>query len=421
MKKAEGANILVVDDNEMNRDMLSRRLKRKKFSVLTAASGLEAVELVNKHNFDLILLDINMPGMNGIEALQEIRQKFSMTELPVVMVSARYQSEDIAWALENGANDYITKPVDFVIAMARINTHLSYKQVKESVEKCVTMDGLSTSAGIKIGEDFFHYKIEDELGQGGMGIVYKAYDTRLERYVAVKSIRETSERLIKRLQQEARAIAQIKHPNIITVYDMGSTPLHYFVMEYIEGYTLDHYIDGGEVTPNIAVTIAQKIANALFTAHKCGVVHRDLKPSNIIIDDQGEPHIMDFGLAKVAENEKLTKDNEIVGTPCYMAPEQIDVKRGGIDVQTDIYSAGAILYEMITGKPPFEVKGTKIHEVLWKVLQEDPVKPSTLQENIPQELDEICLKALEKEKEKRFGNAQEMEQAIAKVYYQYFC
>ncbi|BBM82729.1 protein kinase domain-containing protein [Candidatus Uabimicrobium amorphum] len=421
MNKTEGANILVVDDNEMNRDMLSRRLKRKKFSVLTAASGLEALDLVSKHEFNLILLDINMPGMNGIEALQEIRKKYSMSELPVIMVSARYQSEDIAWALENGANDYITKPVDFVIALARIKTQLSYAKVKDNVEECVTMDGLQTSDGIKIGEDFFHYRIEDKLGQGGMGIVYKAYDTRLERYVALKSIRDTNERLIKRLTQEARAIAQIKHPNIITVYDIGNTPLHYFVMEYIEGKTLDHFIKSGEVTPGIAVGIAQKIANALFTAHKSGVVHRDLKPANIIIDNDGEPHIMDFGLAKVAENEKLTKDNEIVGTPCYMAPEQIDVKRGKIDVQTDIYAAGAILYEMITGKPPFEIKGTKIHEVLWKVLQDEPVKPSDLQKDIPQELDDICLKALEKEQEKRFSNAHEMEQAIAKVYYQHFC
>jgi len=104
-----------------------------------------------------------------------------------------------------------------------------------------------------------------------------------------------------------------------------------------------------------------------------------------------------------------------------MASEQIYVKRGNIDVQTDIYATGAILYEMITGKPPFEIKGTKIHEVLWKVLQEQPAKPSAIQQDIPLELDQICLKALEKEKQKRFGNALEMEQAIAKVYYQYFC
>ncbi len=253
---------------------------------------------------------------------------------------------------------------------------------------------------------FGHYQILSELGRGGMGCVYKAYDTKLERTVALKLIlggQGISPRQLKRFILEARATAQLQHPNIIAVYDVGETPKPYFTMEYIEGDTLAALSRQRLVTPRKAAKIIMQCADALSLAHKNGIVHRDIKPSNIMMIGQKTPKIMDFGLAKmIHKNHKLSKDGDFLGTPAYMSPEQANQE--DVKGASDIYSLGASLYDLLTGRPPFE--GDSHFHILAQLSQKDPIAPRMLKPDIPIDLEAICLKCLEKKPSARYKDAQ---------------
>ena len=280
-------------------------------------------------------------------------------------------------------------------------TLVSHSRSSSSVPLPQTPDA-SSDRPLKFGR----YSIVSEIGQGGMGKIYKVYDVRLDRHVALKMlISEGSEINVQRFLREAKASAQLKHPNIVPVYDVGSEEGRYFfTMDFIEGESLHALIRKGTLTIRQIVEIMIKVGDAIQYAHRQGIVHRDIKPGNIMIDVHQEPKIMDFGLAKVSkESQKLSQSGMIIGTAQYMPPEQAEGRINSIDERSDIYSLGALLYEMLTGRPPFW--GNSFSQILYQVIHKDPIPPSTLKKNIPRGLENICLKAMEKRKSRRYQSA----------------
>jgi serine/threonine protein kinase len=269
------------------------------------------------------------------------------------------------------------------------------------------------------GESFGRYQIVRLLGQGAMGAVYLAYDPQLERHVALKTPFLGSNPLtVERFLREARAAAQLRSPFICTVYDVGQIAgIHYLSMAFIDGQPLDRLIAEGKLKDlRRAVDITQKIARGLHKAHEQGIMHRDLKPANIMIDRDGEPIVMDFGLArKVDEDTNLTTPGKIIGTPAYMSPEQVDGDPEKLGHATDIYSLGVVLYQMLTGRVPFEGSFTSI---LNKIAHHPPPKPSVLSVDIPADapVERVCLKMLAKAPTDRYPTMAAVADALAEVF-----
>jgi tetratricopeptide (TPR) repeat protein len=255
-----------------------------------------------------------------------------------------------------------------------------------------------------VGSRFGRYELLAELGRGGMGIVFRARQTDLQREVALKMLLEggaAGDLQRDRFFAEARHAAKLMHPSIVAVHDVGELDgIHYFTMDYVEGQDLAAIVKGGKMEPLRAVDIALKLCLALGYAHTMGVVHRDLKPSNILIDKHGTPRITDFGIAKDLEKQSTTLSGEVLGTPAYMPPEQADGRAGEVDARADVYSLGAVLYELLTGRPPFEAKTGFL--VMTAVLNDPPVPPRRVDPSLPRDLETIVLKCLEKKRENRY-------------------
>ena len=252
------------------------------------------------------------------------------------------------------------------------------------------------------------HEVQQVLGHGGMGVVYKAWHLRLNRPVAVKMLlagpyarREELERFLR----EAEAVAGLRHPNIVQVYDVGDLDGRpYFTMEFVEGGNLAQKLAGTPLPTEQTATLLATLADAVQVAHQSGIVHRDLKPANILLTADGTPKITDFGLARRLEDRGgLTLTGSPVGTPSYMAPEQAQGKNDTIGPGTDVYALGAILYECLTGRPPFKAESAA--ETHRQVIYQDPASPRLLNPKVPRDLETICLKCLHKEPERRYASA----------------
>lgn len=256
------------------------------------------------------------------------------------------------------------------------------------------------------------YRILAKLGQGGMGCVYKAQDTKLDRIVALKILSPViamDKMAIQRFQREAKSNANLHHPHIVTLYDfetVGSLP--FFTMDFIDGGSLKSVMEKEELPFKRSCELLLQILDAVSYAHRQGLIHRDIKPANILIDKEGIPFVADFGLAKALREEtQISHTGAVIGTPAYMSPEQAEGDPDNpVDIRSDIYSVGAMFYEMLTHKPPFE--GHTSVRILHKVLYEEVKSLRALNPGIPEELERICLKALAKKKEQRYQNATEM-------------
>ena len=267
--------------------------------------------------------------------------------------------------------------------------------------------------GLKLGSTFEGYQIVAKLGAGGMGIVYKAVDTKIQRTVALKLLSSLSvtDQESRRFLQEAAVMAKLDHPNIVKVFQAQDTPRHYLTMEYVEGNTLGDCIKERTIVPLMAVQTIEKISEALAEVHQLGIIHRDIKPSNIMIAKGGIPKLMDFGLAKLSNIESsLSQSGNILGTPAYMSPEQANGKT--VDKRTDIYSLGATFYECLTGRAPFQ--GQSYAQLVHQIVFEEPVAPRLLNPDVPSELEAIALKCLEKDWRQRYATAHELAKDLAR-------
>jgi CheY-like chemotaxis protein len=486
--RAKTARILVVDDIEENRSVLERRLRREGHSVACAENGKRALEAVQKDSFDIVLLDVMMPEMDGFETLDRLKSSAETREIPVIMISALDDIASIIHCIERGAEDYLPKPFDPILLRARISACLDRKQLREREKEylrevtrvtaaAVAMerggyvsgalaevanrpDELGTlarmfdtmAAGIKerearlraqldslrgeiagassapahsnqspeptlpIGQPFAErYRIEAVIGSGGMGMVYRATDTELGETIAIKTLRSelltSDETAMDRFRNEIRLARRISHHNIVRTHDLGRAGEIYFVtMEYVEGMTLRALLNArGQLDTEATLAIARQLADALDSAHNEGIIHRDLKPENLLLDAAGTLKIMDFGVARLANRTStLTEVGMVVGTPTYMAPEQLLAEQ--VDAKSDLYSVGVILYECLTGRPPFEAKSPI--SLIAKVLHETAAPPKALKPDIPHHLSDLVMQLLSKQPAERVASAKELAEKL---------
>src|SRR5580698_1994543 len=286
-----------------------------------------------------------------------------------------------------------------------------------------------------IGETLRHYRIEAKLGAGGMGVVYRALDSHLDRLVAIKvlpvaALGNADRRA--RFAQEAKSASALSHRNIITIYDVDTgqvdgQPVEFIAMEYVAGKTLDKLIGRKGLRLNEALRYAVQIADGLAAAHGAGIIHRDLKPANVIVNEQGEVKILDFGLAKLSELEEpdvfavtqsvhvdamlRTEAGTIIGTVAYMSPEQADGHT--VDARSDIFGFGAVLYEMVTGKRAFS--GDSKLSTLASVLHSEPVPLSQMGQGIPRDVERIIGRCLRKDQQRRWQSMADIKVALEDV------
>ena len=291
-----------------------------------------------------------------------------------------------------------------------------------SAPSCAT-SGLSSIATAL--RTFGDYDLLEEIARGGMGIVYKARQRSLNRTVAVKMILSgafSTKEYIQRFRSEAAAAAMLQHPNIVAIHEIGMTEgQHFFSMDYVSGPSLAELARGEPLPPRQAARYVQIIAEAIHYAHQQGVLHRDLKPSNVLIDSAtDQPRVTDFGLAKrltsnsqlSTHDSQLTLTGQVLGSPNYMPPEQASAERGRLGRPSDVYSLGAILYHLLTGRPPFQ--GNALEDILLQVLKSDALSPRALNRGVPADIETVCLKCLEKEPEKRYPTAQALADELAR-------
>ena len=266
-------------------------------------------------------------------------------------------------------------------------------------------------SALELPVQFGDYLLLEELGRGGMGVVYRTRQLSLDRSVAIKMLLRgcwASEEDEARFRREAESAAGLTHPNIVPVYEVGVHEGHlYYSMKFISGRTLADMLAAGPLPGRQAARLLSRVSRAVQFAHQQGLLHRDLKPSNILIDEEGEPHVSDFGLARrVSESPDLTRSGAVVGTPAYMAPEQAAGHCGAVGPTSDVYSLGAILYQTLTGRPPFQAASPL--DVALLVLEQDPVLPRVLNPKVERDLEMIALRCLQKPVDLRYASAADL-------------
>src|SRR6266576_1199917 len=262
--------------------------------------------------------------------------------------------------------------------------------------------------GAELLGDLGDYELLEEIGRGGQGVVFRARQKSLNRVVALKVIRLgqwASKAHLKRFRLEAEAAARLEHPGIVPIYEVGERDGScYFSMQFVEGGQLDEVVRRAPMSIRQAAELIAKVARTVHYAHQHGILHRDIKPGNLLLDAKGEPHLTDFGLARLVETEStMTRTLDVLGTPSYMAPEQAMGNNSAISSATDVYGLGAVLYQLLTGQPPFA--GGATYETIKLLLDTEPKQPRLLNPKIDRDLSTICLKCLEKDPKRRYASA----------------
>ncbi len=469
--------ILVADDMEDNRALLERRLVREGFDVRTVAGGVEALDLLGRESFDLLLLDVTMPDLDGREVLRRIKADPAIRDVPVIMVSARDDMDTVVGCIEEGAEDYLPKPCNPVLLKARIKASVDKGRRRAEEGRYAADVRVITDAATAVAEGRFEanslarvalrgdelgqlarvlsaaitgtkareerlgaqlsalrseiasagaipalqrepdnlpslsqgdvildrFEIEQLLGVGGMGVVYRAHDRQLGEPVALKMLRPdllSSEATVERFKTEIRLARRISHRNVVRTHDLGEFGGRYFVtMELVEGVTLRDLIDTkGALEEAACLSIGSQLARALQVAHDEGILHRDIKPQNVLLDASGTVKVMDFGIARLSDGTgPLTQTGIVLGTPAYMAPEQLLGEP--LDVRADLYSLGVVMYEALTAQKPFSAPSPIA--LIAQMLHHDPPAPVDLRPSLGASISNLVLSLLARDRAER--------------------
>ncbi len=418
------AKILVVDDAPDLRDNVVVLLKMDKHVVDEAERASDALALMGKAEYDLLVLDWELPDMSGVDLCRHYRETGGIGG--VLVVSGRTSAVDKSDALDAGADDYVTKPYSVRELRSRVNALLRRTSGAASArrtDQTLVKPSIPNYSGWTLGE---RYLIHEMLGKGGMGVVYRAEHVHLKRAVAVKILNKNNvldERDVRRFKLEAQITSGLNHPSLVQVYDFGFTDddSPFIVMEYLQGRTLAEILrDAGRVYHHTATCIFVQLCDALAHAHENKLVHRDIKPSNVMIG--GSPQspsvkLLDLGLSKLMmptpEQEDLTMRGEIFGSPLYMSPEQWLTRP--VDERSDMYSMGCLIYETLTGDVPF--KGSGFMDTGFKHMNEFPrlLREICPEAAIPAALEDITLKLLAKNPDHRIQSMVELKQLLLSV------
>ncbi len=432
--ESQKGDILVVDDNPVNLDLLSNMLLDHSYRVRVATSGRRALAAARSRPPDLVMLDINMPEMDGYDVCRSLKADEATVAVPVIFISALDEAMDKVRAFEVGGADYVTKPFQFEEVLARIEVQLKLARLQRDLETKNAELTKKNEELIRWREELLRsqrradnifdaladvlpgtvldekYKLEDKIGSGGFGAVYRAIHLALDRPVAVKIFRPVSGSVtpesLERFRLEGVTACRINHPNAVSVSDFGisSAGIAYLVMELLEGRTLsEELIAFGLLAPERAADILEPICEVLSEAHAAGLIHRDIKPDNIYLHQgkDGEVvKVLDFGLAKLLgetpppDAQNLTVGT-VLGTPTYMAPERLNDSL--YDGQSDVYSLGIMLFQMLTGAVPFQSREGDYWAVAIMHLTKDPPEMATLSAGIPESVELVVRRTLAKD------------------------
>ncbi len=396
-------SILVVDDEPGMRKMLGDFLSSE-FKVGTASSADEALGLLEKDKFDIALVDVNMPGMTGLEFFSVCRKKYQ--KMQIMIMTGKPLFSDAIDSVKDGAFYYLLKPIDL-----KLLHFLLLKAVKENKsvsETCGYDAGIIKNLGTQ-------YRVVRSLGSGASGVVLLVEDK--EKSYAMKALHNWNKKLhkdcetMRRFVREAETLGKINNEHIVKIYDHNLNKPEespYFIMEYVEGRSLTRCLKDRDFNIEQKISIILQIADALECVHAYGVIHRDIKPENILLTEDMRVKITDFGICHIMDSS-LTVADEILGSPAYMAPESFIVSRT-TDPRSDIFSLGVISYEMLTGVRPFE--GGTLPKIMESVMNRKPEAPTKLNPEIPSWLQDILAKMLNKNPDKRFQSAGEIIKSI---------
>ncbi len=397
--------LLIVDDEELVLRGLVRRLSAEGFETQGASDAYEALAELERREFDLVVLDQQMPGLDGMALLARLRQDKGPLALPVIMLTGVTHTGRLVDALEAGANDYVTKPVEPAVLIARIRTQLRQRTLAREPKAA----GASGTEPGQIVDG--KYKLVEVIGRGGYGVVFKARHLPLERDVALKMLLPRhAERpeVRRRFAVEGLSACRVQHPNAVAVLDAGTTAegVPYLAMELLEGPSLASELDAaGPLDIARAAQIAVPVCDALMAAHAHGVIHRDIKPTNVIlanVPDGERVKVVDFGIAKLVGDEarqEPTAEEAVPGTPEYVSPERLLGEPA--TPACDVYGLGVTLFEMLTGKLPFGDPAPHALAQAMRQVQVDPVSVAKYRPDLPAEVVQAVGRALARDPRER--------------------
>ena len=394
-----GLTILVVDDDPVARRVIIRALKQGGFGAVECEGGAAALaQLEENSEVALVLLDLSMPEMDGLEVLRRIRQHRDLMQLPVVLLSANSETHSMVEALELGANDYLTKPVHPELLVAKIRRHLTLAHPP----------GPLPGQQLRVGGRAGPYEILALLGEGSHGRVFRARDVRLQREVAIKVWAGTGgAEQLERLSREALAIARVSHPNVVTIFDVGEQPQPFIAMELLEGTPLAQFPLPRPVAQ--ACEWIGQLLDGLEAVHRVGLIHGDVKPANVMVGSDGRLRLMDFG---VAHGDELNPTS-LGGTPPFFAPEQLDPKLGVVGPGSDLFAICGLLYWLLTGKVPFPASVPS--QQAFTILFGPPEPLSRLRPEVDPSLQLVVERALCKDPKQRFASAADFAESLRKL------